>query len=306
MHRLLALLISALLLTALAGCHTPSCGPVESALRQTEEHLRETREQLHRQGVYTAALEHEMRIIRGDVYNGQPGKPVAIFPVRSVVLGRQTGGHDSPSGQCDDGLQVIIEPQNAEGRPIQVPGEAMLQVLEVSTEGHKRLLSTWYIDKDQIKASWRMGLLSQGYNLILPWKVIPSTEKLRLMLQFRLEDGRLFEADRDVTVRRPRGAPLPQSIPVVTAGPQSVLPAPKDSATPPTPAAPTDQTPLVPPPASIPGPGSGTPTLPTPTPFPEPTPPTPQGPTLDGPSLTPVPGPESLVKPAAALLGRPR
>ena len=36
---------------------------------------------------------------------------------------------------------------------------------------------------------------------MLPWKVWPSTEKLRVIAQFSLADGRFFEADKDVTIR---------------------------------------------------------------------------------------------------------
>jgi hypothetical protein len=35
----------------------------------------------------------------------------------------------------------------------------------------------------------------------LPWKTWPSFEKLRVVVQFASADGRLFEADRDVTIR---------------------------------------------------------------------------------------------------------
>lgn len=305
------------------GCRSKTNG-VENALRLTEESLRESREELQKQSVYTSALEHELRIIRGEVYAGQPGKPVAVFPVRSVVLGRQTGGHDSLNGTGDDGLQVIIEPQNADGRPIQVPGDAMLQVLEVTQEGHKRLLSSWYVDKDQIKASWKMGLLSQGYNLILPWKVIPTTDKLRLLLQFRLEDGRVFEADRDITVRLPKGAAARSSVPVVVSEPKPTLPdpkttpelpAPKPELPTPKPEVPTpperpmpppeNGTPLppppnlLPPPSNVPDPGSKPP---------EPTPPAslPAPRTQDGPSLEADSRVDPLVTPATVELGRPR
>src|SRR5262245_42509679 len=99
-----------LLVACGAGCHSASTDRVEAALRSTEESLREARDHLQRQGAYTSALEQEVRILRGEAYPAPPGQPVAIFPVRSVVLGRQTGGHDSASGLGDDGLQVIIEP----------------------------------------------------------------------------------------------------------------------------------------------------------------------------------------------------
>jgi hypothetical protein len=308
MSRPLPLLLCAALGLTLGGCK--SCDKVETALRSTEESLRETREELSRQGVYTAALEHEMRIIRGEVYAGVPGKPVAVFPVRSVVFGSQTGGHDSPNGLGDDGVQVILEPRNAEGKPIQVPGEAIVQVQEITPEGFKRLLSSWLIDKDMIKASWRQGLLSQGYNIILPWKVPPSTEKLRLVVQFRLEDGRVFEADKDITIRLPKGTPpKPESIPTLP------MPRQVEPTRPMPPPGPETSIPVViplppppsihgPVPGSIPGPVPGSGTITVPVPSPSLPPKKPEGPILDGPSLGMKPT-DPAVKPAAVEIGRP-
>lgn len=262
MSRPVLLLLCAALALCLGGCK--SCDKVEAALRTTEESLRESREELARQGVYTSALEHEMRIIRGEVNTGTPGKPVAVFPVRSVVFGSQTGGHDAANGLADDGVQIILEPRNAEGKPIQVPGEAIVQVQEITPEGFKRLLSSWVLDRDQIKSSWRQGLLSQGYNVILPWKIPPTSEKLRLVAQFKLEDGRVFECDKDITVRLPKGA-TPRGV-----EPLPSLPPPK-----------TIQP--MPPPVTLPPP------LTTPIPEPLKVPPTPVPPkkpdTFDGPSL---------------------
>ncbi len=130
-------------------------------------------------------------------------KPAAFYPIRSLVLGRQTGGVDDASGCGDQALQVIVEPRDADGSSIKVPGSLIVQVLEVSPEGVKRPLSTWEVSADQLSRSWRSGLLSTGYVLTFPWKMWPSTEKLRVTVQMRLADGRLFEADRDVTIRLP-------------------------------------------------------------------------------------------------------
>ncbi len=56
-------------------------------------------------------------------------------------------------------------------------------------------------------------MLTTAYVVNLPWKVWPSTERLHVSAQFQLPDGRVFGADRDVTVRvtptnrRPAAAP---------------------------------------------------------------------------------------------------
>src|SRR5207247_1708680 len=42
---------------------------------------------------------------------------------------------------------------------------------------------------------------STGYYLTLPWKTWPATEKVRVVVQFVGQDQRLFEAEKDVTIR---------------------------------------------------------------------------------------------------------
>jgi len=76
-------------------------------------------------------------------------------------------------------------------------------------------------------------LLGSGYFLILPWKVWPSNDKVRVVAQLRLPDGRLFEADKDVTIHLPppgqRPAPPPAlpPEPVPVAPPELILPPPR-------------------------------------------------------------------------------
>jgi hypothetical protein len=52
-----------------------------------------------------------------------------------------------------------------------------------------------------VRHTWRSGLLSSGYFIVLPWKNWPASEKLRLVVRFTLVDGRVFEADKDITIR---------------------------------------------------------------------------------------------------------
>jgi hypothetical protein len=199
-----ALLIGAALVAPLSGCR--SCDQVERALRVTENHLRETREELDRQIAINRGLQGELEALHAPP--PPPGAPILpaehplpVYPVKSVVLGRQTGGVEGGSGVADQALQVIVEPRDADDQAIKVPGSLLVQVLEVNPEGLKRPLSAWEVPPDQLSRTWRSGLLSTGYALTFPWKVWPSAEKLRVVVQMRLNDGRVFEADRDVTIR---------------------------------------------------------------------------------------------------------
>ncbi len=96
---------------------------------------------------------------------------------------------------------MVAEPLDADNQAVKVPGSLFIQALEITPAGLKQPLSTWQISDDELRRSWRAGLLSTGYVLVLPWKVWPTNDKLRVVVQFHTADGRLFEADKDVTIR---------------------------------------------------------------------------------------------------------
>ena len=200
MRCLVVCLFSVVLLIAVGGCR--SCDRVQAELRARETDVRELREELDRCGVYNQTLQQEVQTLRGQLGMPSDGSaPPAAYPVQSLVLGRQTGGRSNDVCPGDDALQVQVEPRDPEGQAIKAPGQLVVNALEITSEGIKRPLSTWVIPPEQMQRSWKAGLLTTGYVFNLPWKVWPSTEKLRITAQFQLADGRVFEADRDVTVR---------------------------------------------------------------------------------------------------------
>ncbi len=79
----------------------------------------------------------------------------------------------------------------------------VVQALEVDSQGLKKPLSSWMVPEEQLRRNWRSGLLTTGYFVVLPWQNPPTSEKLRVVARFTLADGRLFEADKDVTIHLP-------------------------------------------------------------------------------------------------------
>jgi len=185
----------------LAGCRNHR-ELTEAELRSKERDLYTLRDELSKSEAMTEALRREVSDLRGiPPSHFTPGAGAQSYAVTTVTLGRQTGGYDTDGVQGDEALQVLLEPKDPDGHTIKAPGTVEVQAFEITREGLKVPLSSWSISADQLRRSWRSGLLSTGYSLILPWQVWPSTEKLRVVVHFKLLDGRLFEADKDVTVR---------------------------------------------------------------------------------------------------------
>lgn len=225
--RPLATLFALTLAAAAAGCR--SSDKVESELRAREGELLAARGELDHCQAVNQSLQLELRALRGEGIALGPGGPVPVYPVKSLILGRGTGGRHEDGCLEDEVLEVHLQPKDSEGQPVRVAGIAHVEAIEIGPDGLKRPLSTWDIAADDLKRSWRSGLLNTGYVLVLPWKVWPTTAKVRVVAQLQLADGRVFEADKDVSIRptapERRTPPTSQKRP---AGPtEEVLPAPR-------------------------------------------------------------------------------
>jgi hypothetical protein len=227
------ILLSFGLFAGSVGCQ--HCDVVESELRAREDELRTARAELEQAMTENAALRSQLAHFGPNASaKVSPEQTASVCPVKQIVLGRQTGGYDEDKDPGDEALQVVIEPRDGGGRVVKVAGSLHLAVLQITPEGLKKPLSSWDLSPEQLQPTWRSGLLSTGYHVVVPWKTWPSSERLRIVAQFTLADGHAFEADRDVTVRLPPPAyrkPLAESQPNEALGPE--LPS-KD--TPPAPA----------------------------------------------------------------------
>ena len=226
-----ALLLGAAAVLAL-GCRSNS-SQVEQALHARELDLMEARAELDHCQAINEGLQAELQALHAGPAGCPPGgcdKPASLaYPVRTLALGRQTGGRDSDATGGDDSLQVVVEPRDADNQVVKVPGTLVVQALEIAPSGVKRPLSSWHITEDELRRSYRNGLLTTGYVLVLPWKTWPSTEKLRVVAQLRTADCRLFEADKDVTIRVVPAAKRPAPMPPPVDEPLLPPPHPVDS-----------------------------------------------------------------------------
>jgi hypothetical protein len=184
-----------------AGCHSSDL--VEAELRTRENDVREMKAEIGRLEAQNEALVRELHAVR----QGAPATAVTpelasqTYTLRQIVLGRGTGGYDDDDCPGDEALQVVLEPRDSDGHTIKAPGSLHVEALEINPEGIKTPVSAWDLSPDQLRRTWRSGLLSTGYFIVLPWKNWPNSEKIRVVARFTLSDGRVFEADKDITIR---------------------------------------------------------------------------------------------------------
>jgi hypothetical protein len=142
-----------------------------------------------------------------------PDLTAPVAGLKEITIGRGTGGIDEDKLPGDEAIQINIEPRDGDNHVVKVPGTMYITVLEVSPEGTKVPIGSWEIPPEKLRPLWKPGLMSNGYSIVLPWQKWPTSSKLRVVVRFALSDGRVFEADKDVTIRVPK-VPPPQLRPV--------------------------------------------------------------------------------------------
>jgi hypothetical protein len=145
-----------------------------------------------------------------------PSPSTLSYSVKKITLGRLTGGYDDDGWPGDEALEVALEPRDPDDHTIKAPGTLFVSVLAIDPQGQKVPIGSWKVEPDELRRTWKAGLLGTGYHVILPWKGPPPSKKIRIIARFALPDGRTLEAEKDVTIRPPtelKPGPAPVIVP---------------------------------------------------------------------------------------------
>jgi hypothetical protein len=197
-------------------------------LRSQNDHLKQLAELYQRQG-YPGPYD----VVPGPVVVPSPhpvvSPPIGMGTLSEVILGTGTGGRDDDGIPGDESLQVVIVPKDDDGAAVKLAGRVSILAQEITREGLKVSIGKWEVTPEQLKKAWRGGLLGSGYFVPLQWDRPPTTEKVRITIRFTTPDGRVYEADKDATVR-PLPGLVPRAVMPIPSGPTGdVVPMPPAS-----------------------------------------------------------------------------
>ena len=201
---------------------------IEAELRTRERELLETRAERDRLRQLNRLYQQQFGgcAVPSIHDAGRPRQdgPTPTYPLREVTVGSGTGGVDEDGRPGDESLMAVIVPRDGDGSAVKVPAKATVLAYEVSREGLKTPIGKWEVGPDQLRQTWRGGLLTSGYFVPLQWDRPPGTDRLRVAVRLMTLDGRVFEADKDVTVRPLLGI-APHSPPPIVSPPPVIPPA---------------------------------------------------------------------------------
>jgi len=215
---------SFVLFTSFVGCkaNTKYDG-IEAELRTRNRELADAQKALDRSRELNRAYEQSRGTIPGAVPVAQSSVGCSV---QEIALARGTGGVDDDGIPGDEYLMVVMVPTDEDLSAVKAPGRVAVAAWEYGPDGLKRLIGTWDISPERLKSTWKSGLLATGYFLPLQWQQFPTTTKVRVAARLMTLDGRVFEADRDISVRpmAPQSTTVPGRQPLFPGSPPPGVP----------------------------------------------------------------------------------
>ena len=212
----------------LPSCRTGGKDKLETTIRQRDQRIIQLQEDIDKLAGYNLALQTEVRIMRGQPLPSACDPFTPLYPVRSVVVGRATAPIDEDRLPGDEGVQVVLEPRDADGKLQRAPASGSVTILEVDSQGLKSPIGTWDYTPDQMRSSWKQGLLTSGFVLNCLWQAPPKSDRVKILASFTMEDGRRFEAEKELAIKPPvdRSGALPAPglpLPPISSGVPEIL-----------------------------------------------------------------------------------
>lgn len=133
----------------------------------------------------------------------QPSEEVVTDRVvtKIVLNPKLTGGYSVDNKAGDDGLMVVIEPQNVEGQYVDVAGPVSVVLLDPAYSGKEAFVDRWDFDASYATDHLQCTLLGKGVHLKIPWtEGPPKHESLQLHVRYTTEDGEVLEQKKDIKI----------------------------------------------------------------------------------------------------------
>lgn len=135
--------------------------------------------------------------------SGHIGDPI----VSQISLNRKlTGGHNIDGQPGDEGMMVVVEPLNAAGELLEVPGEVSIVVLDPALEGEEARVARWDFTSSESADHLKRTPMGDGLHFDLRWPHSPPTHRLlNLYVRYTTADGRKLQLEKQVEIEPPGG-----------------------------------------------------------------------------------------------------
>ncbi len=117
-----------------------------------------------------------------------PERPVDLFAAVRLEIAGITGGADYDDRPGDDGINVHLDPRDADGDIVKEPGRIRVQLLDPSASPTPTLLGTCVLDTpEELGQAWHAWLGMNHYTLKCPFAegvALPTNRKVVVHAEF--------------------------------------------------------------------------------------------------------------------------
>jgi hypothetical protein len=134
--------------------------------------------------------------------------------VTQITLNRKlTGGHNVDGHLGDEGVMVVVEPLNAAGDLVEVPGQVSIVVLDPAVEGEAARIARWDFTSAEATEHLKRTPLGDGLHFDLRWPHAPPVHRvLNLYVRYTTADGRRLQVEKQIEVDPPGGEEPPDRL----------------------------------------------------------------------------------------------
>lgn len=127
-----------------------------------------------------------------------PGGPT----VATVTLNLAgTRGFNADQLPGDDGITVVLEPRDAAGAPLRVPGEVSIVALDPTKDGDAARVARWDFAPEEALRFYQPESAGGGMAFKLRWpRGTPQADNLALFARFTTADGQRLVADGQIPI----------------------------------------------------------------------------------------------------------
>lgn len=131
-----------------------------------------------------------------------PVPAVASGRVERIVLNPSlSGGLNADGKPGDEGLTLLIEPQDSHGRTLARAAPVSIVVLDRQARGEAARVARWDFSAEQVAKRLRRTSVGSGIYLELPWPLqAPAHGELQVFVRYTPDEGRRLEAEMPLAI----------------------------------------------------------------------------------------------------------
>ncbi|HVX64406.1 MAG TPA: hypothetical protein VHC19_27530 [Pirellulales bacterium] len=125
--------------------------------------------------------------------------------VTQITLNRKlTGGHNADGEPGDDGLMVVVEPLDAAGQLLEIPGPVSVVVLDPAQQGEAARVARWDFTAEEAAEHMKRTPMGDGLHFELRWPHSPPVNReLNLYVRYTTPDGKKLQVEKTIDIDLP-------------------------------------------------------------------------------------------------------